>query len=213
MLLFLPDSICSSTHCVVDMPRSGECLANVGRRKCSHLRAVADARSPGLCSTVAVKPWGPCFFSRSPRIKHLAQDCQNPSCHGGKSRLRGCAAVYWWERETKKAVCFDLKYQCFPLSRFSCLACVATCLWMCPTYWPYEEHSVLREACYRTTYFMSLHAYSSWKSVSCVAMFSWNQSAKTWKCGDKAWKHGIVSQERTNSKQHGLRHWAVSRKD
>lgn len=103
MLLFLPDSACSPAHCVCRHAEVWWMFGQCWKEKMldSHLRAVADARSPGLCGAVAVKPRGPRFFSRSLRIKHLAQDCQNPSCHGGKSRLRGCAAVYWWERETK----------------------------------------------------------------------------------------------------------------
>lgn len=97
MLLFLPDERMQLLRAVfAGVPRSGERLADVGEKKMlgSHLRAVADAWSLGLCSTIAVKPLGPHFFFRSPRIKPSAQDCQNPSRHGEKITPRGCDPVH-----------------------------------------------------------------------------------------------------------------------
>lgn len=102
-LLFLPDSAYSPVHCIC---RRAKVWGTFGRfwkeeMRRSHLRVLADVWSLGLCSAGAVKPRGLCLFCWSLWNKHSVRDCQNSSCHGEKSRLRGCDRVYWWESRTK----------------------------------------------------------------------------------------------------------------
>lgn len=149
MLLFLPDSAYSPVHCVCWRAEVWGMFGRCWKEKMlgSHLRAVADALSLGLCSTIAVKPQGPRSFSWSLRIKHSAKDCQTPSCHG-ENRLRSCDTVYQQERGTKKHFALTFRTNVFiqqflvsylHLSMFLNVSYLLTI---------HEQHLALREACY-----------------------------------------------------------------
>lgn len=115
-------------------------------------------------------PEAPCFFSCSLWIKHSAQDCQNPSCHGEGNRLRGCYIVYQQERGTKRhfaltfrTILFTQQFLIWRLGMFMNVSYLLTIR---------EQHRALWEACYRTTYFMSVHAHSALGSWSHICFFS-----------------------------------------
>lgn len=124
MLLFLPDSAYSSVHCVCRRAQVWGMFGRCWKEKMlgSHLRALADSRSLGVCSTIAVKPRGPRFFSWSLRITHSTQDCQNLFCHGGgKNRLKGCDTVYWQDGETKSHFTLTFRSNVFTQQFLTCV--------------------------------------------------------------------------------------------
>lgn len=139
----------------------GKCLADAGRRKMlgSDLKVVAEARSLGLGSAVAVA--APRFFSCSLWIKRSAQDCQNPSCHGEGNRLRGCYTVYKQERGTKRHFALTSRTIVFTQQFLVSYLCLGMFMSVSYLQTICEQHRAHREACYRTTYFMSVHARSA----------------------------------------------------
>lgn len=168
MLLFLPDSAYSAVHCVCRRAAVWGMFGRCWREKMlgSHLRAVADARSLGLCSTIAVKPRGPRFFSWSPRIKHSAHDCQNPSRHGeGEHTERLCYSLLARKKD-KKHFALTLRTNVFTQHFLVSYLHLSTLRNVSYLLTIHEQRWALREACYRTTCFMSLHAYSAWDSMS-----------------------------------------------
>lgn len=175
----------------VSVPRSGEHLANVGRKKCSdHIwerwlmfgplgSAVLALSNPGAFTSSA----GACRTNTRRRTvkTHLVTERRAD-----------------WEAVIRFTDFWLLGAMC-SLRCFLCLTCITACLWMCPTYSPYMK-SV---ECFRRLHNNILK--------ECVLyIFSSNQTAKTWKCGDKERKQHMVIEERVNRKQYGLGHWAVS---
>lgn len=135
----------------------------------SHLRAVADAQSLGVCSTIAVKPRGPRFFSWSLWIKHPAQDCQNPFCHGGKKTDWKAVIQFTGKKERQKSH-FALTFRTNVFTQQFLVSYFHRSMFTNVSYFLtiHELHSGLWEACCSTTYFMS---YMLTARTSCILFF------------------------------------------
>ena len=185
----------------------------VGRGKCSvHIWEQWLMLGPlGAAAPLLTNPgaWAPSLGTS--RIKHLAQGCQIPSHHRGKSRVRGSTRVYQLETGTKRHFALTCS-----LSSLVCLPCMAACLWMCV----YEcvlltDHAwtALSEGDLLQNNTFHVPTCSQRSGECYLYIISWNQRAKTWSCGDKAWQQRRAIQERINRKQHGPGHGAASQKD
>lgn len=136
MLLFLPDSTCSPVHCVCQF---GECLAYVGRRKCSAhiwewwlMLGPLGSAAPSL-SNPGAHPSSLGASGSNPRHRTV-------KTHLVRGRRADWEAVLQFtaENRTKMHFALTLRTKC-SLSSFLCLSCITACLWMCPTYWPYMK--------------------------------------------------------------------------
>lgn len=184
----------------VGVPRSGECLADVGRRNCSALF---------LERWLTLGPLG----SAAPSLSNPGALASSPGARGSNT----------WHRTVKTHLVTERRTDWEPVIQFTSKkgGQKSSLLWvlgrMCSLssfFVSYLHLSMFMNVSYLLTIHEQhiFHAYSAWDGVSCVCFLE-NQSAKTWKCGDKVGKQHAVIQERINRKQHGLRHWAASWKD
>lgn len=206
MLLFLADSAYSPVHCVCLRAEVWGMFGRCWREKMlgSHLR--------GWCSL----PWavqhhrcqtpGPSLLLLEPADQTLGTGLSKPISSWREEQTERLWYSLLARNGDKKHFALTLRTNVFTqqilvsylhLSMFMNVSYLLTI---------HEQHRALREARYRTT-----HPYMHTALV--LYMFSCNQRAKTWKCGDTEWKQSIVIQERINRKQHGLGHRAVSQKD